>query len=540
MGKTGGSSWLTVVKRAFRSPTKENEKRSSRRREENEQEEEEKKRGKRRWGFRKSLNQETVIHHCEPRTVTTNANITGIARVVTKATNPVSEDADAEQRHAFAIAMATTAAAHAAVATAQAAVEVVRLTRPSMFGREENAAIVIQTAFRGYLARKALRALKGLVKLQALVRGRNVRKRANMTLRCMQALVRVQARVCDQRKKGHSNEGTVSSALSEPNSLWGSHFTERKSTAGDESNSVDDWTHWDEHPQKIEEIQAMLERAKEAALKRENALAHAFCHQMWRTGRDTTATEEELEEIPKWLEQWTTRKQWEGRGRVSCDQRDPIKTVEIDTCRPYSYPSPNSQRQHNIHHSYQQQRASSFSVGSPVHRAHNNLTPHPAITPSPYRTKHLHVHSASPRCLREERNQPMPRAPSTSSTYKHVMGVNGGSGTTTMPNYMAATASANARFRSQSAPKQRPSTPEREKTGWSVRKRLSFPVPDPCGGLGNGGGTFDYGLRSPSHNTIPGGHLGMEKRSNMSFYCTDGIGDEMSPTSTHYLTRFLR
>lgn len=42
MGKTGGSSWLTVVKRAFRSPTKENEKRSSRRREENEQEEEEK------------------------------------------------------------------------------------------------------------------------------------------------------------------------------------------------------------------------------------------------------------------------------------------------------------------------------------------------------------------------------------------------------------------------------------------------------------------------------------------------------------------
>lgn len=42
MGKTGGSSWLTAVKRAFRSPTKESEKRSSRRREENEQEEEEK------------------------------------------------------------------------------------------------------------------------------------------------------------------------------------------------------------------------------------------------------------------------------------------------------------------------------------------------------------------------------------------------------------------------------------------------------------------------------------------------------------------
>lgn len=41
MGKIAGSSWLTAVKRAFRSPTKDNEKRSSRRREENEQEEEE-------------------------------------------------------------------------------------------------------------------------------------------------------------------------------------------------------------------------------------------------------------------------------------------------------------------------------------------------------------------------------------------------------------------------------------------------------------------------------------------------------------------
>ena len=41
MGKKGGSSWLTVVKRAFRSPTKDNEKKSSRRREDHELEEEE-------------------------------------------------------------------------------------------------------------------------------------------------------------------------------------------------------------------------------------------------------------------------------------------------------------------------------------------------------------------------------------------------------------------------------------------------------------------------------------------------------------------
>lgn len=50
-----------------------------------------------------------------------------------------------------------------------------------------------------FQARRALKALKGLVRLQALVRGHAVRKQAAMTLRCMQALVRVQARVRARR-----------------------------------------------------------------------------------------------------------------------------------------------------------------------------------------------------------------------------------------------------------------------------------------------------------------------------------------------------
>ncbi|ESQ54328.1 hypothetical protein EUTSA_v10025424mg [Eutrema salsugineum] len=108
--------------------------------------------------------------------------------------------------HAIAIAAATAAAADAAVAAAKAAAAVVKLTGQGKSGplsggksRENRAAMQIQCAFRGYLARKALRALKGVVKIQALVRGFLVRKQAAATLRSMEALVRAQATVKFQR-----------------------------------------------------------------------------------------------------------------------------------------------------------------------------------------------------------------------------------------------------------------------------------------------------------------------------------------------------
>ncbi|KAL1293028.1 hypothetical protein AAHE18_19G042300 [Arachis hypogaea] len=116
-------------------------------------------------------------------------------------------DTESEQnKHAIAVAAATAAAADAAVAAAQAAVAVVRLTsqgRGTLFSgsRDKWAAVKIQTFFRGYLARKALRALKGLVKIQALVRGFLVRKRAAATLHSMQALIRAQAAVRSQRAR---------------------------------------------------------------------------------------------------------------------------------------------------------------------------------------------------------------------------------------------------------------------------------------------------------------------------------------------------
>lgn len=50
-----------------------------------------------------------------------------------------------------------------------------------------------------FQARKALRALKGLVRLQAIVRGRAVRRQAIATLKSLQSIVNIQSEVCAKR-----------------------------------------------------------------------------------------------------------------------------------------------------------------------------------------------------------------------------------------------------------------------------------------------------------------------------------------------------
>ncbi|RZC00745.1 Protein IQ-DOMAIN 1 isoform B [Glycine soja] len=176
--------------------------------------------------------------------------------------------------------------------------------------KQEWAAIRIQAVFRGFLARRALRALKAVVRLQAIFRGWQVRKQAAVTLRCMQALVRVQARV-KARNVGNSQEGKSA----------GEHCNEADPVKQAEQG-------WCDIPGTVEEVKEKLQMRQEGAIKRDRTKAYSQSKKK-STERASSNSRAAKSVIPlknrnldskssgwNMLDLWMAAKPWESRSMV--------------------------------------------------------------------------------------------------------------------------------------------------------------------------------------------------------------------------------
>ncbi|XP_065858177.1 protein IQ-DOMAIN 22 isoform X2 [Euphorbia lathyris] len=365
---------------------------------------------KRRWSFVKSYREKDQTLNLHNHRVAHNAQSSSVS----------SQFEEDPNRHAIAVAAAKADVAEKAVVAANAAAEAVRLMSSgrcagnpvTAYGsgsrggwREDFAAVKIQSAFRGYLARRALRALKALVRLQALVRGHIQRKQMAKQAQWMQALLRVQARA--RAGRSHVSGSSHSSSKS---------FHSHHPRTGSKSN-----------------------------------------------GREI-GEEEKAHASFNWSER-LTEKPWEQRAAsartCSLDDEKSDKILEVDTVKPHFTP-----KQRNLFRSMHglasEQYSHSFTTSKDSTTHHSAPSPSSGevqSTPLKFtREDHEEAYRTaenSPQFYSASSKGASGRSPFTPSKSDGSASFLSGY-SDYCPNYMSYTESSKAKLRSLSAPKQRP------------------------------------------------------------------------------------
>ncbi|GER46742.1 endonuclease MutS2, partial [Striga asiatica] len=204
-----------------------------------------KKRGKRKWIFGKNFPTETTIQNRVAKSAIRLCTIGHENPVVNeepkreKNPNIITSFEDHQPKSAIAMAMATTAAAEAALANA---VEIIRFSKNSILARQNQAAIVIQTIFRGYLAL-----------------------------------------VCDQRRRISCDAKPVFGNVTNVSKDYVVLLLLQSKNVSNTYNNLG-----------VDEIQAMMQRAKQCSLRhgKKHTLAHILSQQTWTLDEDHNSDKE--------------------------------------------------------------------------------------------------------------------------------------------------------------------------------------------------------------------------------------------------------
>lgn len=459
MGKKGG--WFSAVKKALSVEPKEKKDQRTRN-------------SKKKW-FGKTK-KSALASSSEETSVAAPAVpfVPDISALPRPAGNAKSTEVENEQnKHAYSVAIATAVAAEAAVAAAQAAAEVVRLTSIARFSGksvEEIAAIKIQTTFRGYMARRALRALRGLVRLKSLINGQSVKRQAASTLRCMQTLARVQYQIRARRIRMSEENQALQRQLQQRCEKE----LEKLGASGGED--------WNDSTQSKEQVEAKLQSRQEAAIRRERAMAYAFSHQqMWKNASKSANPTFMDPNNPhwgwSWLERWMAARPWESRSAVDHSDRASVRSSASHTISAGEISKAYSRR--NVNQENKPSPSGQKSSRPPSRQSPS--TPPSKATSSVFVTgRHKPQSSRVSGWSGDDDSRSMVSIKSE-NLRRHSIGGSSvrddeslGS-STSVPSYMAPTQSAKARSR-QPSPLGlvKSATPEKGSAS-SVKKRLSFP-----------------------------------------------------------------
>lgn len=279
-------------------------------------------------------------------------------------------------------------------------------------------------------ARRALRALKGLVRLQALVRGHIERKRTAEWLRRMQALLRAQAR---------ARAGRAQISESSQSSCKSSHF-----------HHPDPAT-----PEKFEHvIRSKGTKYEQSSMLKRNG------------SKSSGRTVDNQEKLHSGWYRRVDEQTWEHSTRIGPnDDEKNDKILEVDTGKPNFI----SKRRNLFHSTHLSLNSDLYSCSFTNSRDSHQTAPSPSSgevqSLTPLMLSHSEAIQESPFCDAVDDNSPQfysasskgasskrsPFTPAKSDGTRSYL-----SGYSDHPNYMSYTESSKAKVRSFSAPKQRP------------------------------------------------------------------------------------